>query len=108
MKLLKKLVFIILICCGFISSAQDMNRGFSHLEKGEFDKAEMFFEDILKSYPQNKTAQLCYARAIGLNSQPEKALTLFINLKKEYPGDLEIELNYAESLLWNKKFGQIF
>lgn len=104
MKLLKKLVFIILICYGFISSAQDMNKGFSHLEKGEFDKAEMFFEDILKSYPKNKTAQLCYARAIGLNSQPEKALTLFINLKKEYPGDLEIELNYAESLLWNKKF----
>jgi hypothetical protein len=29
-------------------------------------------------------------------------------LKKEYPGDLEIELNYAEALLWNKKFDEIF
>jgi hypothetical protein len=27
-------------------------------------------------------------------------------LKKEYPGDLEIELNYAEALLWNKKFDE--
>jgi tetratricopeptide (TPR) repeat protein len=46
---------------------------------------------------------LCYARAIGLNNQADKALDNFIQLK-EYPGDLEIELNYAEALLWNKKF----
>jgi hypothetical protein len=43
-------------------------------------------------------------RAIGLNNQADKALNNFIQLKKEYPGDLEIELNYAEALLWNKKF----
>ena len=106
MKFLKNLVFIVLICCSFSSSAQDMSEGFSHLENGEFGKAEIFFNTILKSYPQNKTARLCYARAIGLNSQPDKALNLFINLKNEYPGDLEIELNYAESLLWNKKFAE--
>jgi Tfp pilus assembly protein PilF len=106
MKLLKNLVFLVLICYSFSGSAQDMSKGFSHLEKGEFDKAEVFFENILKDYPKNKTARLCYARAIGLNKQPEKALDLFIDLKKEYPGDLEIELNYAESLLWNKKFDE--
>jgi hypothetical protein len=49
---------------------------------------------------------LCYARAIGLN-QSEKHWIFFIDLKKEYPGDLEIELNYAEALLWNKKFDEI-
>jgi hypothetical protein len=38
-------------------------------------------------------------RAIGLNNQAEKALENFVVLKKEYPGDLEIELNYAEALL---------
>lgn len=89
-----------------MSYAQDMNKGFSNLEKGEFAQAEVFFENILKEYPNNKTARLCYARAIGLNSQAEKALAIFIGLKKEYPGDLEIELNYAEALLWNKKFDE--
>lgn len=81
-----------------------MSEGFSNLEKGEFDKAEVFFTTLLNEYPQNKTAQLCYARAVGLNKQPEKALTLFTTLKSNYPDDLEIKLNYAESLLWNKKF----
>ena len=89
-----------------MSYAQDMSKGFRNLEKGEFAKAEVFFENILKEYPNNKTARLCYARAIGLNSQAEKALDIFIALKKEYPGDLEIELNYAEALLWNKKFDE--
>ena len=81
-----------------------MTEGFSNLEKGEFDKAELFFTTILKDYPQNKTARLCYARAVGLNNQAQKALGLFTTLKSEYPDDLEIKLNYAESLLWNKKF----
>lgn len=89
-----------------IANAQDMSKGFTNLEKGEFDKAEVFFENILKDYPNNKTARLCYARAIGLNNQADKALQNFVVLKKEYPGDLEIELNYAEALLWNKKFDE--
>jgi predicted Zn-dependent protease len=106
MKLLKQTIFFLFIIVSNIGNAQDMSKGFSNLEKGEFDKAEVFFENILKDYPKNKTARLCYARAIGLNKQAEKALDLFTDLKKEYPGDLEIELNYAESLLWNKKFDE--
>jgi tetratricopeptide (TPR) repeat protein len=104
MKLLKKTIFLLLILLNNISIAQEMSKGFSNLEKGEFDKAEVFFESILKDYPKNKTARLCHARAVGLNQKPEKALQIFIDLKTEYPGDLEIELNYAESLLWNKKY----
>lgn len=84
--------------------SQEMNTGFNHLEKGEFEKAEVFFKNILQDYPQNKTAQLCYARAVGLNKNPEAAIILFRKLLDEYPNDLEIKLNYAESLLWNKKF----
>lgn len=106
MKILNKIAFLSLVFFSVIGLAQDMNKGFNNLEKGEFDKAEVFFATILKDYPQNKTARLCYARAIGLNKQPEKALQNFIVLKKEYPGDLEIELNYAEALLWNKKFAE--
>lgn len=100
----QKTVAFLIIFITFCGNAQNMNEGFSNLEKGEFDKAEIFFTTILKEYPQNKTARLCYARAVGLNKQPEKALTLFTTLKTEYPDDLEIKLNYAESLLWNKKF----
>jgi len=106
MKIRNKIAFLILITFSFIGNAQDMSNGFTNLEKGEFAKAEVFFTTILKDYPQNKTARLCYARAIGLNNQPEKALQNFVALKKDYPGDLEIELNYAEALLWNKKFDE--
>jgi tetratricopeptide (TPR) repeat protein len=106
MNLLQKIALVFISIFSFTLQAQDMNVGFSHLEKGEFAKAELFFKDILKFYPKNKTARLCYARAIGLNNQAPAALENFIQLKSEYPGDLEIELNYAESLLWNKKFDE--
>ena len=106
MKLLKQTIFFLIIIISNIGNAQDMSKGFGNLEKGEFDKAEVFFENILKDYPANKTARLCYARAIGLNNQAGKALENFVALKSEYPGDLEIELNYAEALLWNKKFDE--
>jgi type 1 glutamine amidotransferase len=40
-----------------------------------------------------------------MKKQPEKVLTLFIALRINYPDDLEMKLNYAELLLWNKNFG---
>lgn len=83
---------------------QDMKKGFTHLELGEFALAETFFEGILKTYPDNKTAKLCYARATGLSGKPKKALGLLDDLNIEYPNDFEIGLNYAEALLWNKDF----
>ncbi len=106
MKIYNQIAFFITIALGFVSQAQNMNEGFDYLEKGEFAKAEIFFNTVLKEYPQNKTARLCYARAVGLNNNPEKALMSFEDLKKEFPADLEIDLNYAEALLWNKKFDQ--
>jgi tetratricopeptide (TPR) repeat protein len=106
MKLFKKLSVFFLFIFSILVNSQNMQEGFTNLEKGEFNKAEVFFTIILKDYPTNKTARLCYARAVGLNNQPEKALQNFVDLKKEYPGDLEIELNYAEALLWNKKFDE--
>lgn len=86
--------------------AQNMQEGFNYLEKGKFDKAEIFFSRVLDEYPENKTARLCYARATGLNGNAEKASEIFNNMLLTYPGDFEIELNYAESLLWNKKYTQ--
>ncbi len=88
------------------SFAQDMQEGFNYLETGKYAKAEVFFTTILKQYPNNKTARLCYGRAVGLSGDSEKAVTIFTELKSEYPEDFEIKLNYAESLLWNHQFSE--
>lgn len=81
-----------------------MKEGFTYLETGKYKEAESFFKAILKEYPNNKTARLCYGRAIGLNGKSKDAVTLFTNLLKDYPTDFEVKLNYAESLLWNKNY----
>ena len=103
MKLIQLPFLIILFIClqGF---GQNMKEGFTYLETGKYQEAEVFFKDILKEYPNNKTARLCYGRAIGLNGKATAAVTLFTNLLKDYPTDFEVKLNYAESLLWSKNY----
>lgn len=88
----------------FICISQNMKEGFTYLETGKYKPAVSFFEKVLKEYPNNKTAKLCYGRAIGLNGDAEKAVVLFTEMLEDYPGDFEIKLNYAESLLWGKQF----
>ena len=88
------------------SSAQEMQEGFTYLETGKYTEAKSFFENILKTYPENRTARLCYGRAVGLSGDSVKAVTIFTALKNEYPNDFEIKLNYGESLLWDNKFSQ--
>jgi tetratricopeptide (TPR) repeat protein len=83
-----------------------MNSGFALLETGQFGDAETFFENILTDHPENKTARLCYGRAVGLNGRPARAKSIFDELLSREPNDLELKLNYAESLLWNKEFTQ--
>ncbi|MBU3013056.1 tetratricopeptide repeat protein [Polaribacter vadi] len=81
-----------------------MKEGFTYLETGKYKKAEVFFKQVLKEYPTNKTARLCYGRAVGLNGDSEKAVGIFVNLLKDYPTDFEVKLNYAESLLWSANY----
>lgn len=102
---LKYALFITLIAFNFCFS-QDMNEGFKYLETGKYNKAESFFQEVLKTYPNNKTARLCYGRAIGLNGKAPEAKVLFTKLLEDYPNDFEVKLNYGESLLWNKKFNE--
>ena len=83
-----------------------MQEGFTYLETGKYAQAETFFDMVLKEYPQNKTARLCYGRAVGLNGDAQKANTLFTNLLQDYPTDFEVKLNYGESLLWNQNFSK--
>ncbi len=104
MKFLEKICLSIVLIITSSVYSQNMQEGFQYLETGKFDKAEIFFQKILVDYPNNKTANLCYGRAVGLNGNAPKAVNIFTNLLEEYPKDLEIELNYAESLLWGKQF----
>ncbi|WP_019386507.1 tetratricopeptide repeat protein [Algibacter luteus] len=87
-------------------TAQDMKEGFAYLETGNYTKAEAYFKNILKAYPDNKTARLCYGRAVGLNGNPKKGALLFTDLLEDYPNDFEVKLNYGESLLWNNDFNK--
>ena len=97
--------FIMTFFSFFILVAQsDMQEGFTLLEKGDFEEAETFFENYLKTKTENKTALLCYARAVGLSGEPEKATSLFAALLKDYPTDFEVAINYNESFLWAKKY----
>lgn len=102
--MLKKVLFVVFLLLNTLLFAQQMQEGFTYLEMGKYQKAVVFFESILKEYPNNKTARLCYGRAIGLSGNSAKAVQLFTALKTQYPTDFEIQLNYAESLLWDKQF----
>jgi len=99
---IKPYLLFLIFFISIFSYAQDMKTGFTYLETGKYDKAEQFFKTILKDYPNNKTAKLCYGRAVGLLGQSKEAVNIFTELLKTYPDDFEIKLNYAESLLWDK------
>ena len=99
-------LFFYFILYSSICLSQNMKEGFTYLETGKYKQAETFFENILINYPKNKTAKLCYGRAIGLNGNGKRASTIFINLLERYPQDFEIKLNYAESLLWDENYNK--
>ena len=101
---LKYFTLIVLLFSSIMGISQEMKKGFTYLETGKYHEAENFFILILKEYPTNKTARLCYGRAVGLNGKSDEAINLFTNLLEDYPNDYEVKLNYAESLLWNQQY----
>lgn len=96
-------LFLLFLSTGLYAQSP-MQSGFEMLESGNFLGAKEFFSDYLQKDPDNKTGQLCYARATGLSGEPEESTELFEKMLEEYPEDLEIELNYAESWLWQKNY----
>ncbi|MCR9264287.1 MAG: tetratricopeptide repeat protein [Flavobacteriaceae bacterium] len=100
--------FINIIILGVVANGifaqSSMDAGFELLEKGDFSKAENYFGDFLKDNPNNKTAQICYGRAVGLNGNPNKANTLFNGMMMKNPDDYEVRINYYESFLWEKRY----
>jgi len=101
--MIKRILLLFFMISGNLL-AQEMDEGFVYLETEKYKEAVSFFENILKEYPDNRTAKLCYGRAIGLSGNSKKAIVVFETLKEKYPNDFEIKLNYAESLLWDKKY----
>lgn len=103
MKRFINLIILGISACGVFAQSS-IDTGFQLLEKGDFSKAEIFFDDFLKNHPDNKTAQICYGRAVGLNGNPNKANTLFNGLMEQHPDDYEVRINYYESFLWGKQY----
>ena len=101
---MKTTFLLVLLLVSSISFGQDMKPGFKLLENGEYAAAKTFFATVLEAHPNNKTARLCYGRALGLSGNAEAATALFTNLQSDYPGDYEVGLNYAESLLWGNNY----
>lgn len=98
---------IILSFLYFISitgQSSSFQEGFDYLEQGAYEEAEQFFEKVLLEDTNNKTAQICYNRAIGLQGKSSLALKNFVLLDDQFPDDYEIQLNLAEAYMWNKDY----
>jgi len=100
----KKLMCLLCFVSFSIFSQQNIENGFQLLESGEFKKAAIFFKSYLNQYPENKTAAICYGRALGLSGNTEKATIFFKDLLLKHPTDFEVKINYCESFLWDKKY----
>ncbi len=104
---LQTLLITLIIAVPFLLLGQvKLEPGFELLERGQFAQAERFFASALKQEPQNKTAIICYGRAVGLNGAPRKALTIFSELQQQFPNDQEVQLNLAEAMMWGKNYSQ--
>ena len=99
-----KLVTTVFFFTLYAQAQVTLQKGFDHLEKGNFAAAETYFESYLNTDPENKTAQICYGRAVGLNGAPQKAKVVFNTLLVEYPNDFEVIINYNESFLWAEEY----
>ncbi|MBT8291681.1 MAG: tetratricopeptide repeat protein [Eudoraea sp.] len=98
------LIPVFLLITTLLSGQGSMNEGFQLLESGSFEEAELFFDAYLESDPDNKTALICYGRAVGLSGEPGKAINLFSDLKKVYSDDFEVQINYNEAHLWDAQY----
>ena len=103
-KIIKYSLGFLLLMAQVIYAQAPINKGFLLLEKGSFNEAEAFFGNFIKTEPLNKTAILCYGRAVGLNGNPQKAKEIFDKLLSDDSKNLEFLINYTEALLWNKEY----
>ena len=104
---MKKIVIIsiLLLSLSLVGNGQkSMEEGFALLETQSYDQAADFFSTVLEEEPQNKTARICYGRAVGLGGDTRKGLDVFTALIEDFPLDYEVQLNLAEGLMWEKSY----
>lgn len=106
MRLQLTTIFTQLVFPLFLAAQVQLEPGFALLEQGQFGQAEHFFAAALDEAPDNRTARICYGRAVGLNGNPDKALSIFSDLRAESPEDTEVLLNVAEAYMWAKEFSK--
>ena len=102
--IIRVIIFFFSLGISSLLIGQDLEAGFLMLESGKYDEATQVFKSILEKDTSHKTARICYARALGLGGSATLAYDLFLELKSDYPDDVEVDLNLAEALLWNSDF----
>jgi len=95
------IIFVLLLPTQLLIGQEVMQEGFHYLETQHYKAAEDFFPRYFEKH--NRTARICYARAVGLGGATAKAFFLFSELNEDYPNDKEILLNLGESALWNNE-----
>lgn len=108
---MKNLVFLSILLFSICSSAIAqiaMDEGFAMLETQAYGEAAEFFSNVLDKEPENKTARICYGRAVGLGGDTSKGLEVFTSLKDDFPLDYEVQLNLAEALMWKKAYKEAY
>lgn len=96
----------LLLLAHFALAQDDLKPGFQLLDSGKFADGAQFFKTYLTTRDStNRTALLCYGRGIGLSGSPAEAQRVFSKLLQRFPGDFEIGLNWAESLMWARQYG---
>lgn len=100
---MQKLGYILLLFL-FANSGNaqsSLEKSIDLLIAGKYQAAQDGFSYFLIDNPSHKTANICYGRALGLGGEKERAMELFQQLYEQDPQDVEIQLNLAESYLWN-------
>ncbi|WP_297693612.1 tetratricopeptide repeat protein, partial [uncultured Eudoraea sp.] len=95
---------LVSLVISFSMAQEPIEKGFRLLEDGKFSESLAFFEAYLETSPDNRAAQICYGRSLGLNGDTQSAVSYFNALALNNPGNLEIDVNRAESLLWDSRF----
>jgi len=79
--------------------AGDLDKANSLRQAGRFEKARMVYVDILKKYPDYKTALFELGRNYKLSGKFKKALNLFLALFAKYPSDTDVFNEIKDTLI---------
>ncbi len=94
-------LFVIFVLINWSLNAQnEVEKGFQLLDAGNYQEAYAIFQPLLEENPERIDIQIGYGRALGLKGDGKSASKFFYNSYNKNKDNLELRLNYAESLLW--------